>query len=141
MVLGPKIFEGKGKSGASFIKWIGMEGISQIFTWTAELKGVGQAKGVDGMVSVTAKGMSQPKGPGVAKDQGMFNTMAGDMGVIKGYDVSKMVDGKGKSVGLWTFMTMSEKLVWLNDMIALVTYEAMDPMWQEFKIEVYEWKV
>lgn len=44
------------------------------------------------------------------------------------------------SVGLWSFMTMAEKLSWLNDVIAVVTFEALDPMWQEFNITIYEWK-
>ena len=37
-------------------------------------------------------------------------------------------------------MTMSEKLGWLNDLIGLVTFEALDPMWQEFNMTIYEWK-
>ena len=63
------------------------------------------------------------------------------MAVRKGYDIAKMVEGKGKSVGLWSFMTISEKLSWLNDVIALVTFEALDPMWQELDIIIYEWKL
>jgi hypothetical protein len=43
-------------------------------------------------------------------------------------------------VGLWTFMTMSEKLAWLNDVIAVVTFEALDPMWMEFNVTISEWK-
>jgi hypothetical protein len=62
------------------------------------------------------------------------------MGVLKGYDIAKMAEGKAVSVGLWSFMTMSEKLSWMNDLIAVVTFEAMDPMWQEFNITIHEWK-
>jgi hypothetical protein len=29
LVLGEKLFEGKGKSGPGFIKWVGMEGIAK----------------------------------------------------------------------------------------------------------------
>ena len=141
MVLGEKLFEGKGKSGAGFIKSVGMDGVKMIYSWTAQVKGVGKAKGIDAFISVTAKGMTPPKGLGVAKDQGVFNTTAGDMAILKGYDIAKMVDGKGKSVGLWSFMTMSEKLSWLNDVIAVVTFDALDPMWQELNIAIYEWKV
>jgi len=36
-------------------------------------------------------------------------------------------------------MTMSEKIGWLNDLIALVAFEALDPMWMEVNITIYEW--
>jgi hypothetical protein len=67
--------------------------------------------------------------------------MTGDMGVLKGFDLMKMTMGsKPTSVGLWSFMTMSEKLSWMNDLIAIVTFEALDPMWTEFNITIWEWK-
>lgn len=141
MVIGEKLWEGKGKSGAGFIKDIGMEGVTMIFTFTAQLKGLGKAKGVDCNLNVTGKGMTPPKGIGWSKDQGMLMSMTGDMGVVKGVSLSKMEMGKNPTgVGLWTFMTMSEKLGWLNSTITLVTFEALDPMWQELNITVWEWK-
>jgi hypothetical protein len=139
LVLGQKLFEGKGKSGASFIKSVGMAGVSQMFSWTAQVKGAGPAQGVDCFISVTAKGMTPPMGLGAAKDQGIFRTATGEMGTLRGFDLSKMVAGKGVSVGLWSFMTMAPKLSWLNDVMAIVTFEAIDPMWQEFNIAIYEW--
>ncbi len=85
--------------------------------------------------------MTPPKGIAGAKDQGMLMTMTGDMGIVKGFDLMKMTaGGKPTSVGLWSFMTMSEKLSWLNDLIAIVTFEALDPMWMEFNITIWEWK-
>jgi len=66
-------------------------------------------------------------------------TASGEMGTIKGFDVAKMANGKNTSVGLWTFMTMSEKMMWLNETIAVAVFVAADAMWQEFKIEIYEW--
>jgi hypothetical protein len=140
MVLGEKLWEGKGKSGAGFIKNINMEGVTMEFAWTAQLKGMGCAEGMDCMINVTAISMTPPKGVGAAQDQGVLTTMGGDMAVIKGSDLSKMMDsGKPSSVGLWSFMTMSEKLGWLNDTIAVVVWQALDPMWQEFNMTVYEW--
>jgi hypothetical protein len=53
----------------------------------------------------------------------------------------KLFEGKGKSVGLWSFMTMAEKLMWMNDVMAVVTFDAVDLMWQELKIAIYEWKL
>jgi hypothetical protein len=85
--------------------------------------------------------MTPPKGIAASNDQGLLMTMTGDMGIIKGFDLMKMIPGKNPtSVGLWSFMTMSEKLSWLNDTIALVTFEATDPMWMEMNITIWEWK-
>jgi hypothetical protein len=141
MVLGQKLFEGKGKSaGPSFIKEISMEGVVSMYSYQAQLKGVGRAEGVQGNLNVTAKSMTPPKGVAAAKDKGTLMTMNGDMCVMRGLDLMKMTPGtKPTSVGLWTFMTMSEKLAWLNDVIALVTFEALDPMWTEFNITICEW--
>ncbi len=116
-----------------------MEGVKQVYTWTAQVKGMGKAAGVDCFISVTAKGKTPPKGLGAAFDQGIFMASTGDMGTLKGFDVSKMVNDKNTSVGLWTFMTMSEKMMWINEVEAIVVFESLDAMWQEFKIEIYEW--
>lgn len=142
MVLGEKIFEGKGKSvGPSYIKSVSAEGVESMYAWTAQLKGMGKAAGVDATVNVTAKSMVPPKGVAASKDKAMMFTMAGDMAVVRGLDLMKMTMGANpSSVGLWTFMTMSEKLGWLNDVIAVVTFEAMDPMWMEFNVTITEWK-
>jgi hypothetical protein len=118
-----------------------MEGITSIYTWTAQVKGMGRAKGIDGNINVTAKSMMPPKGVGAAKDQGVFMTMTGDMAVLKGFDLMKIsMASKPTSVGLWCFMTMSEKLSWMNDVIAVITFEALDPMWMELNITIHEWK-
>ena len=142
MVLGEILWEGKGKSvGPSFIKSIGMDGVTSIFAWMAEIKGMGKAKGVDGNVNVTATSMTPPKGVAGAKDKGIFMTMTGDMAVLRGYDLMKMTMGANpKAVGLWSFMTTSEKLSWMNDVIAVLTIDALDPMWMEFKVTIHEWK-
>lgn len=110
-----------------------------MYTWTAQVKGLGRAAGADCYITITAKGSTPPKGLGVSKDIGIFRTSMGDMGTIKGFDVAKMVGGKPASVGLWTLMTMADKLMWLNDVMVIVTFEGVDPMWQEFKIAIYEW--
>ncbi|MCL5949302.1 MAG: hypothetical protein M1490_02350 [Candidatus Bathyarchaeota archaeon] len=141
MAIGEKLWEGKGKSGASFIKSIDMEGVTSMYTWAAQMKGMGKAKGVDCNLNVTAVSMSPPKGIAASKDQGMIMTMNGDVGTLKGFDLMKMMPGeKPTSVGLWSFMTMSEKLSWLNDTIAIVTFESFDPMWTEFNVTIWEWK-
>ena len=141
MAIGEKLWEGKGKSGASFIKSVGMKGVSSMYTWTAQMKGMGKAKGIDGNLNVTGFSTTPPKGLATSDDQGIFMTMTGDMAVVKGMDLMKMGMGKNPtSLGLWSFMTMSEKLMWLNDTICLVTFEAMDPMWMELSVSIWEWK-
>jgi hypothetical protein len=142
LVLGEKLWEGPGKSvGAGLIKSVGMEGITSEYSWTAQVKGMGRAKGIDGNIHVTAIMTSPPKGVAASKDQGIFMTMSGEMSVLKGFDEMKMVTGcNPAAVGLWRFMTTSEKLGWMNDLIALVTFEAQDPMWMESIITIYEWR-
>ena len=141
MAIGEKLWEGKGKSGAGFIKDINMEGVTSLYTWTAQMTGLGKAKGVDGNLNVTGMSMTPPKGLGWSKSQGMFMTMTGDMAVVKGHDLMKTTMGKNPTaVGIWSFMTMSEKLAWLNDTVTLVTFEALDPMWTEISVAIWEWK-
>ncbi len=140
-VLGEKLWEGKGKSsGPSFIKSVGMEGVTSMYSWSAQAKGMGRAKGSDINIHVTAFGIMPPKGVAAEKDQGTFMTMGGDMGVLKGFGLMRMAAGNPSAVGLWSFMTSSDKLGWVNDLIAVVTFEALDPMWEQFNVVIYEWK-
>ncbi len=142
MVLGEKLWEGNAKSaGPGFIKSIDMEGVTSMYSWLAQLTGMGRAQGTDANVNITGFSMTPPKGVSKAKDQGVFMTTTGDMAALKGFDLMKMTMGTNPSaVGLWSFMTMSEKLSWMNDLIALVVLEAKDLMWNESHITIYEWK-
>ena len=141
MAIGEKLWEGKAKSGAGFIKEVGMEGVTSVYTWTAKMMGMGKAKGVDCNMNVTGMSMMHPKGVAWSKDQGTFMTMTGDMGIVKGVSMMKMTPGMNPtSVGLWSLMSKSEKLGWINDAIFLVTFEATDPMWTELNIAIWEWK-
>jgi hypothetical protein len=118
-----------------------MNGIKSMYAWSAQAKGIGRAKGIDLNINVTAKSMMPPKGVAGAKDKGMFMTATGDMGVLMGFDLMKMTPGaKPTSVGLWTFMTMSEKIGWMNEVIAVAVFEALDPMWAQFNLTIYDWK-
>jgi hypothetical protein len=141
MALGEKLWEGKGKSdGPGFIKYIGMEGVASIYSWSAQMKGMGRAKGDDFSIHATGKSMTPSEGIGKAKTQGVFNTMSGEMGVFKGFDLMRMAGAKPGAVGLYSFMTKSKKLGWMNDLIAIITFEALDPMWMELNIAIHEWK-
>jgi len=142
LALGEKLWEGKGKSvGAGLIKSVGTDGVTSEYSWTAQVKGIGRAEGIDGSINVTAIMTSPPKGVAASKDQGIFMTNGGEMCVLKGSDLMKMTaGGNPTAVGLWSFMTMSEKLGWMNDLVALVTFEALDPMWMESTITIFEWR-
>ena len=141
MVLGEKLWEGKGKSaGPGFIKSVGMDGVTSMYSWGAQLKGMGRAKGVDINIHATGKSWMAPKGVGKSKDKAVFTTLSGDMGVLNGFALSKMMQNKPVAVGLWQFMTSSEKLGWMNDVIAVASYEPTDPMWMELNLTIYEWK-
>ena len=135
MVVGEKLWEGKGKYGTTSIKAVGPEGVTMEGTINVQLKGAGRAMGIDGILTLTNTISMEPSGVGWSHGQGMFNTMTGDMVVLKNSGIGKA----GKSVALMSFMTMSPKLDWMNNLVALVTLEG-DPQWMEFDIAIHEWK-
>ncbi|MDQ1278867.1 MAG: ATP-cone protein [Thermoproteota archaeon] len=139
MVLGDKLWEGKGKSMSTVVKGANADGVTLEATWSAQLRGMGRAKGLDGQVTFTGNILMGPTGSGNSIGQGIMNTMTGDMAVVKGYGYGYVEGGKSKSVGIWNFMTMSQKLTWMNSAVAIVTLEG-DPQWMEFDIVVHEWK-
>lgn len=139
MVLGEKLWEGKGKTTGTTIKAVGADGVTLEYTWTAQLKGMGKAKGADAAVTFSAIVLMGPSGSGLSRGQGILNTMTGDMVAIKGAGHGKNEAGKSKGVGLWSFMTMSAKLGWLNNVVAIITQEG-DPQWMEFDMAIHEWK-
>lgn len=63
----------------------------------------------------------------------------GDMAVIMGTGYGKPEGGKAKGLCIWSFMTMSSKLAWMNMTVTIVTQEG-DPMWKDFDVVVWEWK-
>lgn len=139
MAIGEKLWEGKGKYGTPAIRAVNADGLSIEGTLMAQVKGLGRAKGIDGAVTFTTMILMAPNGAGWSHGQGMFNAVTGDMAVMKGSGIGKVENGKGKVVALMSFMTMSPKLNWLNNLVAVVTQEG-DPMWQEFDITIHEWK-
>jgi hypothetical protein len=139
MAIGEKLWEGKAKTMGMTIKGANADGVMMEYTWMAQLKGMGKAKGVDGQVLFTGNTMISPTGGGTTTGTGLFTTMTGDMAVIKGSGYGKPEMGKAKGLGIWSFMTMSQKLNWMNMTVALTTQEG-DPKWTEFDVVVWEWK-
>jgi hypothetical protein len=139
MVIGEKLWEGKAKTMGMAIKGANADGVMLEYTWMAQLKGMGKAQGVDGQVIFTGNTIISPTGGGNTMGTGLFTTMTGDMAVIKGSGYGKPEAGKGKGLGIWSFMTMSQKLNWMNMTVTLTTQEG-DAQWMEFDVVVWEWK-
>jgi len=139
MVIGEKLWEGKAKTMEMAIKGADANGVKMEYTWVSQLKGMGKAKGVDGQVMFTGNTVISPTGVGGTMGTGLFTTMTGDMAVIKGSGYGKPEMGKGKGLGIWSFMTMSQKLGWMNMTAALTTQEG-DAQWMEFDVVFWEWK-
>lgn len=87
MAIGGKLWEGEAKAMGMTIKGANADAVMMEYTWMAQLKGMGKAKGL----------------------------------------------------GIWSFMTMSPKLNWMNMTVALTTQEG-DPQWTEFDVVIWEWK-
>ena len=61
------------------------------------------------------------------------------MAVIKSSGYGNPRWKKTKSLEIWSFITASKKLNWLNTVVAIVTQEG-DPAWKEFNVTINEWK-
>jgi hypothetical protein len=136
MALGEKLFEEKGKVTAGFIHQINLEGVVMKQSFTSEIKGFGKWPSGMNMGSGMVKMM--PGGHARGKWHGIFNLSDGEMVVWKGSGRSKRTANSIKGVMLISFMTMSEKYKWMNDVIAIaeVSGDAMT-----FSDVTYEWKL
>jgi hypothetical protein len=72
LAIGEKLWEGKGKYGTPAIKAVGAEGVSLEGTLTVQVKGLGRAKGIDGVVTFTNMIQMAPSGAGWSHGQGIF---------------------------------------------------------------------
>ncbi len=140
MEMSEKIWEGKGKTQIMIVQSINADGVTVEYTWTGDVKGIGKAKGVNGTITFTGRKLAPftGKGSGMTVGQGLLFT-GKDMVAIKstGYGNPKW-EGT-KSVEIWSFMTASQRLSWVNETVAIVTQEG-DPAWKEFTISINKWK-
>lgn len=140
MGIGEKLWEGKGSTQIMIVKDVDNQGVTVEFTWSGEVKGVGKAKGVNGSIVFTGQ-KSAPisgLGKGTTTGQGLMFT-GKDMVAIKSSGYGNPRWKKTKSVELWTFITVSKRLSWVNDTVAVITQEG-DPAWKEFNVIISEWK-
>ena len=136
MAMGEKLFEEKGKATVIFIKEIGAEGVVLKQSFTSELKGHGRWPSGMNMGSGLVKMM--PNGMARGKWHGIFTASDGEMAVWKGCGRSKRGPNSLKGVMLISFMTMSEKLKWMNEVTAIAEVSG-DMM--NFTDVGYEWKL
>ncbi|MFB3888690.1 MAG: hypothetical protein ACE14S_04300 [Candidatus Bathyarchaeia archaeon] len=137
MVLGEKLWEGKAKTMSMVIKAITSEGMTFEHTWIAQVKGLGKAKGLDGSIMETEVAVVTQSGSASATGNALFNLPGNDTAVIKALGVGKGEGQSGMGLYVWSFMTNSKELDWLNKTLAVATQEG-DP--QEFDLVVWEWK-
>lgn len=99
MAIGEKIWEGKGKSGPGFIKSIEMDGVSSVYTWTAQMTGMGKAKGIEGNLRVTGFSKMPPKGLAAAKVREFLIQRQATWRLRRAVDLSKMMPEKNPTSG------------------------------------------
>jgi len=117
MPMGDKLYEEKAKLAMGFIKEIDANGLEMLQSFSSELKGSGKMPSGTNMAS--GKVMMSPNGMAYGKWHGMIMTVDGDMVAWAGNGRSKRGKNSIKGVMLITYMTMSEKLKWLNDVVGI----------------------
>jgi len=138
MPLGEKISEDKWRATGFTIKSTGPEGVSVEISYTGESKGFGRMAGVDGTYMGTALGLQKPNGVVIViSDQGILSTKNGETIVFKAQGGAGRQGGT--SATIYTFMTASPKLSWVNDTVFLREGEGGHNL-QEGTGAFYEWK-
>jgi hypothetical protein len=137
LVFGEKIAEEKGKIVGFSVKSVGPEGVHIEENFASEVKGLGRfPSGRDmGTLNIVLRSGGVFSGTG----QGTKTTQDGDSAVWKCYLIGKPEEGKHKCVIIIEFMTASQKLSWMNGLIAIED-AILDPITRELSGTAYEWK-
>jgi hypothetical protein len=137
LVWGEKIAEEKGKAIGISVKSVGPEGVHVEETFVSEVKGLGRfPSGRDmGTLNIVERAGGVFSGTG----QGTKTTQDGDSAVWKCYLIGKLEAGKYKCLITIEFMTASQKLSWMNGLIAIEELIS-DPITMELSGTAYEWK-
>jgi len=119
-----KLFEEKFRPLGFAIKSVTSEGVETEMSVTSEITGFGNAQGVKGTNIGTLCDLAQPSGIATGKGLGIITTTDGDSVVWKlSYAGKASSAGGQKYIGTVTFMTISEKLAWLNQTICVMEGE------------------
>ena len=117
MALGKKLFEEKGKMTMFFIDGMEKDSMTMKQSFESEVHGIGDFPSGKNMGSGVIWMHANGKAGG--KWHGMLVTKDNDMVVWKGSSQSKMENGKIKGIMVISFWTKSEKLSWMNEIIAV----------------------
>ena len=120
LAIGEKLFEEKIRPVGFAIKSVGSEGVESEFSVTGEITGFGKAESVKATNMGTMCNHVRPSGITTGTAQGVMTTTDGDSVVWKLCYAGKASGTGGKLTGTVTFMTMSEKLAWLNSTICVM---------------------
>jgi len=134
-MLGEKLFEEKAELGSNFIE-VTDEGVMMKQSFQGEIMGMG--KFPSGMNMTSGHVKIKPTGKAWGKWNGMIMTKDGDMVVWWGHGNSMRSGPKVSGLMTITYMTMSEKLKWMNQL--LVVAEVHGEM-NNVMVTGHEWKL
>ena len=115
-----KLFEEKVTATGFAIKSVGSEGVESEYSVTGEITGFGKAESLKATNMGTMCNLVRPTGITTGTAQGVMTTTDGDSVVWKLCYAGKASGTGGRLTGTVTFMTMSEKLAWLNSTICVM---------------------
>ena len=134
-MMGDKLYDEKGKMVMTYIEEIDAEGVVLKQTFNSEVIGSGKfPSGMNlgsGVIRIKAEGKAH------GKWRGILTTKDGEMVTWKGSGHSMRASNTVRGIMVITFMTMSEKLKWMNSIIVVdeITGNLMD-----FTGLAHEWK-
>jgi len=137
-MIGQKLFEEKFRPTGGAIKSIGSEGVESEFSITSEITGFGKAQGIKGTNMGTLRNLAQPSGIGTGTGLGVM-MLDGDAVTWTFSYAAKTSAAGAKYICTVTFMTMSEKLAWLNQTICVMEGESGADLTTPGTNVFYEW--
>ncbi len=140
LTIGQKIFEETVRPIGITVRSVGPEGVETETTISAEIVGFGPAQGVNGKLLGTQRNKIGSNGIVRGTGQGKMVFEQGELVVCKLKYAGRMTASDGqKHVGTLTFMTVSEKLAWLNQTVGVVEGEFKGGPTGSGKNIIYEW--
>lgn len=138
MFSGDTLWEGKGKTHSMIVKEARENGGTLEFTYSATLTGHGKAEGLNVTLTFTGSKIANLLGAGSTTGQGVFFSKEGNMVSVKSVGYGKPRRGRARSIEIWTFNASTEKLKWLNNIVATVSIDG-DDQWKNFTLTINEW--
>ncbi len=136
--LGEKLLEEKGKVTSQTIKSRGTEGVTSESIFVGDIEGFGRLKGVVGKYMATAI-TTQKDAITRGSFHGVMTTNDGEAVTMQGFGTGRGEKNKFRGANLVVFSTDSQKLSWMNRIIAFWEVTA-DAKSLGFIGIAYEWK-